>query len=667
MNKKTFRSFAAALAAAVTVSSGIPSVMTANAATAWTDSIKGSFSDGLTLCEDTISNNKYAITVSYDKNDEDYIQYYYDPTRNIMVTSSVTDRLPKNRESIVRRSDTDNDLVKAHRRDFDLMMYNAQRAHDFFEDLGYSGYSRMGDTNIYLGIINSGRISMNTNPVNNATSMNGYLRFGMGDQTDYCCLARGYDVVAHEYTHMVTQHKLGWDTYNTSDETMAIMEAYSDIMAELGEDIPNWKIGTDVSLANVRNKNEEKCVRNIADPSKTRIQSISGDTKEYYSDYASYLDAKKSIIPGQGSTVISHAAYLMYTGTKSGSIPKNDLAKLWYTSIDMYKEMPIDPQEATFPDVKTALNRANEKVFNGNSRYKNIISEAFEDVGITGYAAYSRMTDPTKQQPMSWFLEGARRRFQDGSLWQYYSRSGVMPYDSGTDDGGPLCDHSKGADYCASVSVCAMVGNDFKKFDYYSEEPYSQCAGFARLLQIEYFKTTKFLRLTKYGLYEPRVGDHIRYDNLMGSEHSIFVTAVEKKSFDEYRITYADCNGGSRDCEINWYKQATLRSDYDGLYFTIRDSRNNSERKAYVQWIERPIQIGDANGDSYVNELDFAVLSNLYYYYDNHNDPDVDIAMRDAVCDVNGDGNIDMDDFKTLSDIRTQRYNTYFKTHGYLK
>ena len=36
-------------------------------------------------------------------------------------------------------------------------------------------------------------------------------------------------------------------------------------------------------------------------------------------------------------------------------------------------------------------------------------------------------------------------------------------------------------------------------------------------------------------------------------------------------------------------------------------------------------------------------------------------------CDIDGDGVIDMSDFETLKGIRSQRYNTFFKTHGYLK
>ncbi|MBO4878562.1 MAG: M4 family metallopeptidase [Ruminococcus sp.] len=660
MNKNITKRAAAIIAAAMTAVSGVPSLIS-SAADAWTDDFKKDFTGYPKLCEDVIPNIKFSITIGADDKDTAYKDYYYDPGRNIMVNKTESGMPVRSKSAIAVRSDLDDSYVQAHQKDFDLMMMNTAKVHDNFEKLGYTGFSLMGDPNIYLDLY-SGR---EFNAANNAVSLNGVLRFGPGDGTDFFSLARGYDVVAHEYTHMVTQHKLGWDTYSTEKETAAIMEAYSDIMAELTDSIPNWKIGTDVSIANYKNKNETECIRNIADPSLTASQRIGGGGAKHYSDYSSYLKDIDSVQPGQGSTVISHAAYLMYN---SGKISKDDLAQLWYTSIDMYKDMPIDPKKATFPDVKTALTKANKKLFNGNSTYQNVIDSAFRGVGITGTATYDRMTDPTKQQRMDWFISGASRGYTTGSHWQYnHYDSGLVLSSDPYAPQEPHCNHAAGQFYCGSVSVSAMTGRDFKKFDYYSEEPYSQCAGFARLMQIKYFNTTKFVRLESPGLYTPKVGDHIRYETLLGSEHSIFVTSVEPKGFDEFAITYADCNGGSTDCEVNWYKEATLYCDYNGLYFNLREPITRTDKKSYISWIERPIQIGDCNCDSEVNELDFAVISNLYYYPEHYNDPSYDIELRNAVCDINGDGKVDLDDFDELRAIRTQRYNTFFKTHGYLK
>jgi len=661
MNKKMLKKIAAVFAAAATAAAGVPSVMYANASQDWTEQFKDKYTSYPTLCEDYVTHDKYSLTVGYLSDYSSMDQYYYDPDRNIMVNNTRSGMAVKGGEAdLICRSDTSSWLVRDNSKYYDLMMYNTARVHDFFESLGYEGYSLMGDRNIYLDVIReSGK------GLNDSRSMNGVLRFGVGDGEKYYGLARGYDVVAHEYTHMVTQHKLGWDTYSVDKETGAVMEAYSDIMAELGESDPNWKIGTDVSVQNVKNHNQVKCVRNIADPSLTSSQSIDGDATVYYSNYADYKRAGSSVTFGQGSTVLSHAAYLMYSGTASGYIPKGDLAQLWYTSIDMFKDMPIDPKKATFLDVKTALGKAAEKLFSGRTyvRNKAIINEALAEVGITGNADYRKDTDPTKQISMDTFVAGHSRSYASGTHWQYdHFGSGFTPDEN---KGEHSCDHRNDVNYCGSVSVSAMAGEGFKKFDYYAEEPYSQCAGFARLMQIEYFGTTKFLRLSRNNVYEPMLGDHLRYDS-GSSEHSIFVTKVERKSYDEYLLTYADCNGSGSDCGVEWFKTATLYRDSEGFYFKMSSSKGPSV-KGYLQWVERPIHVGDANGDSYVNDLDFAILSNLTYYYDSYNDPSYDIALRDAACDINGDGVIDMKDFDSLRAIRTQRYSNFFKVHGYLK
>ena len=612
MNKKTLTKIAAAFAAAVTVSSGVPSVMYADAAQAWTDQFRDKYTGYPALCEDYVSHDKISITVGNLSDYSSMDQYYYDPERNIMVNNSSNGMPVKRGESsLLNRSDYNNGLIRENSKYYDLMMYNAQRVYDFFEGLGYEGYSLMGDNNIYLDLYTNYSGSANTD----AVSMNGMLRFGMGDGVNYYCLARGYDVVAHEYTHMVTQHKLGWDTYSLDKETGAVMEAYSDILAELGEPVPNWKIGTDVSVANVRNHNDTKCVRNIADPSKTASQRINGDGQVYYSNYDSYKRVMNSVTSGQGSTVLSHAAYLMYKGTNSGKIPQGDLARLWYTSIDMFKDMPIDPKKATFLDVKTALGKANDKLFSGRTmiKYNSIISEAMDAVGIKGTASYRRDTDPTKQISMDTFVAGHSRSYPTGSHWQYnHFRSGYVPNSNSAQDQNAeyVCDHSGNVNYCGSVSVSAMACEGFKKFDYYAEEPYSQCAGFARLVQIDYFGTTKFLRINRNNVYEPMLGDHLRYSSGRGSEHSIFITKVEKVNYDQYRLTYADCNGSAGECAVAWFKTATLYRDSSGFYFNM-GSGNQPATKGYLQWVERPIHVGDANGDSYVNELDFADLSNL--------------------------------------------------------
>lgn len=58
-------------------------------------------------------------------------------------------------------------------------------------------------------------------------------------------LCNSGDVLAHEYIHLVTQQKLNWYTnLYRNIEWASVEEAYSDILGELSEPNPDWKIGT---------------------------------------------------------------------------------------------------------------------------------------------------------------------------------------------------------------------------------------------------------------------------------------------------------------------------------------------------------------------------------------------------------------------------------------
>ncbi|MBQ8083343.1 MAG: M4 family metallopeptidase [Clostridia bacterium] len=129
------------------------------------------------------------------------------------------------------------------------------------------------------------------------------------------------DMLAHEYMHRVVTNMIDL-TYR--GESGAIMEAYSDIFAELIEaglskEAPDWI------------HNEE---RNLKDPS----------SKGYPSKYRglNYLSATLRDNGGvhRNSTVLSHAAYLMWNGIdgkkKEMRIDTATLGKLWMRSLEQF-------------------------------------------------------------------------------------------------------------------------------------------------------------------------------------------------------------------------------------------------------------------------------------------------------------------------------------------
>ena len=193
----------------------------------------------------------------------------------------------------------------------------------------------------------------------NAKSTNGVIAIGQNDYNYMESFAYAPDVIAHEYVHLVTQQIAGWNAAvrSNSNENGAVVEAYSDILGELCETNPDWKMGTTVYY---NNSNGTKCIRNLKDPKSTvrpvSRTEVSDDTycKDYKEFEKTFLNAYKTE-EGiyAGSTILSHAAYLM---TTSGL--KNDtIAKIWFDSLYLFD----DPSNPTFSNCRKAVIAATEK------------------------------------------------------------------------------------------------------------------------------------------------------------------------------------------------------------------------------------------------------------------------------------------------------------------
>lgn len=209
------------------------------------------------------------------------------------------------------------------------------------------------------------------------------------------------DVLAHEYVHLITQQKVGWNAlfYGYSGkngtkadqlERAAIGEAYCDILGELTESNPDWTMGHGLFSAY-----SSYCYRNLENPQATvtPARNFNHENVKYYTDYLEYKAAISrdsfQIDNGNGgkikayytgSTVLSHAAYLMY---KSG-IPKNDLAAIWLKSLDYYGEKKSNPK---FRDCRAAVYAAASSYLRKYSSsvqktYLNYINSAFNSAHI---------------------------------------------------------------------------------------------------------------------------------------------------------------------------------------------------------------------------------------------------------------------------------------------
>lgn len=242
------------------------------------------------------------------------------------------------------------------------MMHNVEKVYSFYKNtLGHSNFNFAGgsDQNIYVySFPNPGDARAHVIDDIGSQQPNKLNWLAFGDAGTYT-YSMGSDLgaVGHEFTHLVSYQKLGW-LPGMNTETDALMEAYSDILGELCETNPDWKVAGDAFKGNTAT-NKQYSYRDLANPGATNdpLHGYSPNYDNYYSfKYnRAWLENNHpyTVAPCySGCTVVGHAAYLMY----NSGIPKNDLAKIWYNSMNCYTVS--DTKNATFSDCRKAVVQA---------------------------------------------------------------------------------------------------------------------------------------------------------------------------------------------------------------------------------------------------------------------------------------------------------------------
>ena len=173
-----------------------------------------------------------------------------------------------------------------------------------------------------------------------------------------------YDLIAHEYTHAVSKALLKW--VDIHEETGAINEGISDIFGELFEEYitgeADWIHGD----------------RNLIDPSANNFPEKPDDKNNGGQDFSHGY-----------STVISHAAYLMWNGLEARftnmRIGADLLGQLWY------RAMLLMQPDATFGQCGNAVRLAAiQMVRSGDLTADQLecVMESLERVGIMNENSY---------------------------------------------------------------------------------------------------------------------------------------------------------------------------------------------------------------------------------------------------------------------------------------
>ena len=218
--------------------------------------------------------------------------------------------------------------------------------------------------------------------INNAIYLGGgYLLFGDGDGVDFDFFAGALDVVAHEYTHGVTEFTSNLDYV---DEPGALNEAFSDIMgasaefflqpAGSGPRQADWLIGEDIT------RTPPPFFRSLSDPG-------SGGQPDHYSQRRFIGTDIDLGGVHYNSTIVSHAYYLAVAGGTnrvSGiTVPGISVAniermeKIFYRAFAFF----LGPT-SQFHDARVATLQAAADLYGASSNDYTQLERAWTAVGV---------------------------------------------------------------------------------------------------------------------------------------------------------------------------------------------------------------------------------------------------------------------------------------------
>ncbi|PIH00593.1 M4 family metallopeptidase [Clostridium combesii] len=195
----------------------------------------------------------------------------------------------------------------------------------------------------------------------------GSMLFGDGDGRNSSHMSKALDVVGHEFSHGVTHKESNLKYENQSG---ALSESFSDIIGVAIKNT-NFQLGEDCWTPDI----EGDAIRDMQDPSK-------GGQPAHMKDYR-FMPATPWADNGGvhlNSGIINHAAYLIADGIEKLGVEnsKDIMAKLFYTA-NCYEW----DETTNFSKCRNDLIKVTKNLYGENSKYVQIVENAFDKVGIT--------------------------------------------------------------------------------------------------------------------------------------------------------------------------------------------------------------------------------------------------------------------------------------------
>ncbi len=249
----------------------------------------------------------------------------------------------------------DNERLKAA---VDVHVYSREVYSIFKSRFNRSSFDNLGGT-----IISVVHYKQN---YNNAYWNGSFMTYGDGDGVRFSNLAGGFDVIAHEITHGVTER-----TANLVYEFQsgALNEAVSDIFAVIA-DSTNWLLGEDVYTPLIAGD----AMRNIQDPHNGHVKGDYAWQPAHMDEFVVLPNTEAGDWGGVhvNSGIINKSFYNL-----AAAIGRTKGGLIWYRALTVYLT-----NNSQFIDARNAcLNAAKDLFGNGSAEY-NAVADGFTAVGI---------------------------------------------------------------------------------------------------------------------------------------------------------------------------------------------------------------------------------------------------------------------------------------------
>ena len=223
--------------------------------------------------------------------------------------------------------------------------------------------------------------------------------YGDGDGIEFKALSAALDVVAHEFTHAVTDNTANLEYRSQSG---AINESMSDVFGYFAEgDLSDWQIGEDCYTPNTPGD----ALRDLANPTLY-------DQPDNMSNYVTLPETQSGDWGGVhiNSGILNKAFYLLSNIINDSS----KTSKIYYRALASYLTTT-----SQFDDARTALLQAATDLYGANGTEYTAIANAFTQVGIGGTVVGDDTYEPNNS------TSAAYGPITSGTIYNSYIYSGA--------------------------------------------------------------------------------------------------------------------------------------------------------------------------------------------------------------------------------------------------